>query len=90
MKIYDKEIYQRQQSIEVIIIIFIVFIIGFATGCIIDCLEPNETIENDEDVKQHILELEQLVEQQHVKIQEQANDIDSYKETIYILETYGK
>lgn len=90
MKMHDKEIYESGKIMESVWIVIIVFLIGFATGYISVSLQPTEPIKNDEDVKQHILELEQLVEQQHVKIQEQATDIDSYKETIYMLETYGK
>ncbi len=32
MKVYDKEIYQKQESIKYTIIIIVVFLLGFAAG----------------------------------------------------------
>jgi len=32
MKVYDKEIYKKQESISMTVIVIIVFLLGFATG----------------------------------------------------------
>lgn len=32
MKVYDKEIYQKQESIKYTVIIILVFLLGFAAG----------------------------------------------------------
>lgn len=46
MKIYDKEIYKKQESIRWIVIIIIVFLLGFFAGYIVN-MESDEQKENN-------------------------------------------
>ena len=49
MKVYDKEIYQKQESIKYTIIIIVVFLLGFFAGFIANSFtNPKEKIKNTE------------------------------------------
>ena len=87
MKIYDKEMYSRNESIKSALVVIIAFILGFAVGC----MAINEELEKKNAEKQeHIVELERIVEQQEVKINEQYVELDSLRETVYMYQVYGK
>lgn len=49
MKIYDKEIYNREQNIKGIVLMIVMFLIGFFTGYIANNKQDrnNENISND-------------------------------------------
>ena len=87
MKIYDKEMYARNENIKGIILVIVCFLLGYITGC----MAINEELKKKNIEKQeHIVELEKMVEEQQVKINEQYIELDSLKETVYMLEVYGK
>lgn len=87
MKIYDKEMYSRNENIKSALVVIIAFILGFAVGC----MAINEELEKQNAEKQeHIVELEKIVEQQEVKINEQYVELDSLRETVYMYQVYGK
>lgn len=49
MKVYDKEIYQKQESIKYTVIIIVVFLLGFVAGYLANSfsnLEPNSNNNN--------------------------------------------
>lgn len=87
MKIYDKEMYARNENIKGIILVIVCFLLGYITGC----MSINEELKKQNIEKQeHIVELEKMVEEQQVKINEQYIELDSLKETVYMFNLYGK
>ena len=46
MKVYDKEIYNKQESLRTIIIIIVVFLLGFFAGYMADSINETHTPEN--------------------------------------------
>ena len=87
MKIYDKEMYKRNETIKDAILVVFIFLVGYAVGC----LAINEDLKRENQEKQnHIVELENIVEQQEVKINEQYIELDSLRESVYMLQMYGK
>ena len=87
MKIYDKEMYARNENIKGIILVIVCFLLGYITGCIV----INEELKKQNIEKQeHIVELEKMIEEQQVKINEQYIELDSLKETVYMFNLYGK
>lgn len=87
VKLYDKEINKKAENIKNIVILLAIFFIGYITGYIAINMELQKA--NDEK-QQHIVELEKLLEEKQVKINEQFIEIDALKETVYMLEVYGK
>lgn len=87
MKIYDKEMYVRNESIKSAIVVIVAFILGFAVGCM--AINEELKIQNNEK-QEHIVELEKIVEEQEVKINEQYIELDSLRETVYMYNLYGK
>ena len=87
MKIYDKEMYARNENIKGIILVIVCFLLGYITGC----MAINEDLKKQNIEKQeHIVELEKMIEEQQVKINEQYIELDSLKETVYMFNLYGK
>lgn len=87
MKIYDKEMYARNENIKGIILVIVCFLLGYITGC----MAINEELKMQNIEKQeHIVELEKMVEEQQVKINEQYIELDSLKETVYMFNLYEK
>jgi len=87
MKIYDKEMYARNENIKGIIFVIVCFLLGYITGC----MAINEELKKQNIEKQeHIVELEKMIEEQQVKINEQYIELDSLKETVYMFNLYGK
>lgn len=87
MKIYDKEMYARNENIKGIILVIVCFLLGYITGC----MAINEELKKKNIEKQeHIVELEEMIEEQQVKINEQYIELDSLKETVYMFNLYGK
>lgn len=87
MKIYDKEMYARNENIKGIILVIVCFLLGYITGC----MAINEELKKQNIEKQeHIVELEKMVEEQQVKINEQYIELDSLRETVYMFNLYGK
>ncbi len=56
MKIYDKEMYQKEQWIKAGLMIAVVFIVGFLSGYIAHGFEKQETVNN---LEQNIYRLQQ-------------------------------
>lgn len=56
MKIYDKEMYQKEQWIKTVLIIALVFIVGFIVGYVAHNFEKQETVNN---LEQNIYRLQQ-------------------------------
>jgi len=46
MKVYDKEIYEKQESIKFTILIIVVFLVGFFAGYIACSFTSNKPTEN--------------------------------------------
>lgn len=94
MKYYDKEINKKAEAMKSILMILVIFFIGYIVGHIAIDLEQKSSIEelqklNDEK-QQHIVELEKTLEEKQVKINEQFVEIDALKETIYMMNMYGE
>ena len=87
VKLYDKEINRKAENIKNIVILLAIFFIGYITGYIAINMELQK--ENQEK-QEHIVELEKMLEEKQVKINEQFIEIDALKETVYMLEIYGK
>ena len=87
VKLYDKDINRKAENIKNIIILLAIFFIGYITGYIAINMELQK--ENQEK-QEHIIELEKMLEEKQVKINEQFIEIDALKETVYMLEMYGK
>lgn len=50
MKVYDKEIYQKQESIKYTVIIIFVFLLGFIVGYLSNSI-PTSTQENINEIR---------------------------------------
>lgn len=50
MKVYDKEIYQKQESIKYTVIIILVFLLGFAAGYFSTSFSSQKNIDNTNNV----------------------------------------
>lgn len=87
VKLYDREINKKAEGIKALVMMLVIFIIGFITGTYAVNMELQKA--NDEK-QEHIVELEKLLEEKQVKINEQFIEIDALKETVYMLEVYGK
>lgn len=87
MKFYDKDIHKKAEAIKISMLTLLIFIVGFITGTFAVNAELQKS--NNEKM-QHIVELERMLEEKQVKINEQFVEIDSLKETVYMLEMYGK
>lgn len=48
MKVYDKEIYQKQESIKYTVIIIVVFLLGFIAGYFANSFSNTEPKSNNE------------------------------------------
>lgn len=94
IKLYDKELTKTSENIKNIIILFIVFTLGFVAGiCGVDLQlkdKNNKLQEIVQERQKHIEELEKKIEEEQVKLNEQFIEIDALKETVYMLEVYGK
>lgn len=59
MKFYDKEMYEKESFIKTTLLIIIVFLLGFATGCIALC---DQLQKKDQAILNQSIELESLRE----------------------------
>lgn len=59
MKFYDKEMYEKENFIKTTLSIIIIFLLGFATGCIALC---NQLQEKEQTIVNQSIELESLRE----------------------------
>lgn len=63
MKIYDKEMYAKDKAIKSVLLILIVFIIGFAAGCVAVNKELEKKIKDQEaKIIEQYIELDSLRE----------------------------
>ncbi len=51
MKVYDKEIYEKQESIKFTLLIIIVFLVGFFAGYIANSFTSQKTISDNNTVQ---------------------------------------
>lgn len=51
MKVYDKEIYQKQESIKYTVIIIVVFLLGFVAGYLASSFSSLEPKDNNNNIK---------------------------------------
>ena len=51
MKVYDKEIYQKQESIKYTVIIIIVFLLGFVAGYFANSFSNNLEPKSNNEIK---------------------------------------
>lgn len=51
MKVYDKEIYQKQESIKYTVIIIIVFLLGFVAGYFANSFSNNLEPKTNNEIK---------------------------------------
>ena len=56
MKVYDKEIYEKQESIKFTLLIIIVFLVGFFAGYIANSFASTKTIDNQDNNNKIIIE----------------------------------
>ena len=47
MKVYDKEIYEKQESIKYTLLIIIVFLVGFFAGYLASSFSSQKNVTND-------------------------------------------
>lgn len=87
VKLYDKEINRKAEGIKEIVMLLVIFIIGFFTGSYAVNMELQKA---NEEKQQHIVELERMLEEKQVKINEQFIELDSLRESIYMYQVYGK
>lgn len=86
-KYYDKEMYARNEGIKSALVVILSFIIGFISGYI----SINKELEKQNNEKQEYINgLEQKVEEQELKINEQFIELDSLRESIYMYQVYGE
>lgn len=94
MKFYDKDINKKAEAIKTLLMMLVIFMIGFITGSYavnMELQKANDELQQLNNEKQeHIIELEKLLEEKQVKLNEQFVEIDALKETVYMLEKYGK
>lgn len=94
MKYYDKEINKKAEAMKSVLMLLVIFFIGYIVGHIAIDFEQKSSIEelqkSNDEKQQHIVELESLVEEQQVKINEQYVELDSLRESIYMYQVYGK
>ena len=80
IKLYDKELTKTSENIKNIIILFIVFTLGFVAGiCGVDLQlkdKNNKLQEIVQERQNHIEELEKIIENQQVKFEEQQMKIN--------------
>lgn len=50
MKVYDKEIYQKQESIKYTVIIILVFLLGFVAGYFSSSLSSQKNVDTNNNV----------------------------------------
>ena len=60
MKIYDKEIYQKEQWIKSVLLVVGIFILGFVVGYFVHNFEKQETINT---LEQDVYRLERQVDE---------------------------
>lgn len=87
VKLYDKEINRKAEGIKEIVMMLVIFIIGFFTGSYAVNMELQKA---NEEKQQHIVELERMLEEKQVKINEQFIELDSLRESVYMYQVYGK
>ncbi len=51
MKIYDKEIYEKQESMKIILLIIVVFLVGFFSGYISNTVTHEKEVSTNETVQ---------------------------------------
>ena len=51
MKVYDKEIYEKQESLKFTLLIVIVFLVGFFAGYIAHSFASSKTVPNNEEIQ---------------------------------------
>lgn len=51
MKVYDKEIYQKQESIKYTVIIIVVFLLGFIAGYFANSFSSTEPANNNNNIR---------------------------------------
>ncbi len=51
MKVYDKEIYQKQESIKYTVIIIVVFLLGFVAGYFANSFSNTEPKNNNNSIR---------------------------------------
>ena len=57
MKIYDKEIYNREQTIKSVVLVIVVFLLGFFTGFVLNNPKENtnQSVSNETEIIQNEL-----------------------------------
>lgn len=79
-KYYDKDMYAKYEVISIACLVIVTFILGFVTGIILVELEKQE----------YISELEKEISVKQSKIDEQYIELDALRDTVYMIEKYGK
>ena len=59
MKIYDKEMYQKEQWIKSVLLVVGIFILGFIVGYFVNSVEKQETINS---LEQNVYNLQQKID----------------------------
>lgn len=56
MKVYDKEIYKKQESIKFTLLIIIVFLVGFFAGYLASSFTSTKTVDDKKESNKVIIE----------------------------------
>ena len=56
MKVYDKEIYEKQESIKFTLLIIIVFLVGFFAGYLASSFTSTKTVDTEKESNKVIIE----------------------------------
>ena len=51
MKVYDKEIYEKQESIKFTLLIIIVFLVGFFAGYLANSFSSQKEVQNNQNMQ---------------------------------------
>lgn len=73
MKIYDKEMYARNESVKSALVIILTFMLGFIVGCLVIRFDMKDKIAQKDnyitDLDKTIQEQENLINEQNINIE---------------------
>lgn len=73
MKIYDKEMYARNESVKSALVIILTFMLGFIVGCLVIRFDMKDKIAQKDN---YITDLDKTIQEQENLINEQNTNIE--------------
>lgn len=73
MKIYDKEMYARNESVKSALVIILTFMLGFIVGCLVIKFDMKDKIAQKDN---YITDLDKTIQEQENLINEQNTNIE--------------